>query len=79
MDPIELIVDFLDKRLGVDARRVVPEAALGDLGVDSLMLLELMFQFEDGFGIKLSQDLKAPKTVGELVALMDGLIRRQKS
>lgn len=78
MDPIELIVDFLDKRLGVEAHRVVPEAVLADLGVDSLMLLELMFQFEDGFGIKLTQDLKAPKSVGELVALMDGLIRRQK-
>lgn len=79
MDPIELIVDFLDKRLGVEARRVVPEAVLAELGVDSLMLLELMFQYEDAYGIKLSQDIKPPKTVGELVALMAGLIGRQKT
>lgn len=43
------------------------------------MLLELMFEFEDRFGIKLSQDLKAPRTVGGLVTLMDGLIHSQKA
>lgn len=58
---------------------MVPEALLADLGVDSLMMLELIFEFEDQLGIKLPQDLKSPKTVGEMVALMDGLITSQKS
>lgn len=49
------------------------------LALNSLMMLELMFEFEDHFGIKLSSDLKAPRTVGEMVSLMDGLISRQKS
>ena len=42
------------------------------------MMLELVFAFEDQFGIKLPEDLKSPKTVGEMAALMDGLIARQK-
>ena len=42
------------------------------------MMLELIFEFEDRLGIKLPHDLKSPKTVGEMVALMDGLIARQK-
>lgn len=79
MDSIGLIREFLHDRLGVSAQRVLPEAALAELGVDSLMLLELMFEFEDRFGIKLSQDLKPPQTVGGLTALMDGLIRSQKA
>lgn len=79
MDSIGLIRDFLKDRLGVEPEKVLPDAALADLGVDSLMMLELMFEFEDRFGIKLSSDLKTPQTVGEMVALMDGLIASQKS
>jgi len=79
MDSIGLIRDFLKDSLGVEPDRVVPEAALADLGVDSLMMLELMFEFEDRFGIKLSSDLPTPKTVGELVTLMAGLIAQQKN
>ena len=78
MDSIALIRDFLKDRLGVEAERIVPEAVLADLGVDSLMMLELMFEFEDHFGIKLSPDLKPPRTVGEMTAQMDQLVSEQK-
>lgn len=77
MDSIVLIREFLENRLGVAPETVVSEAALSDLGVDSLMMLELMFEFEDRFGVTLSKDLKSPKTVGEMVTLMDGLRSQQ--
>ena len=54
MDSIGLIREFLKDRLGVEPDTVVPQAPLADLGVDSLMMLELMFEFEDRFDIKLS-------------------------
>jgi acyl carrier protein len=79
MESIGLIRDFLKDRLGVEPERVVSEAVLPELGVDSLMMLELMFEFEDQFGIKLSRNLKTPRTVGEMVTLMDGLIAQSKS
>jgi acyl carrier protein len=79
MASIDLIREFLQDRLGAEPEKVVPHALLADLGVDSLMMLELMFEFEDRFGIKLVRDLKAPRTVGEMAALMDGLIARQKT
>ena len=77
MDSIGLIRDFLQERLGVAPDRVVPEATLANLGVDSLMMLELMFEFEDRCGIKLPSDLTTPKTVGDMRATMDGLIAKQ--
>ena len=77
MDSIGLIRDFLQDRLGVEPENVIPGAPLADLGVDSLMMLELMFEFEDRFGIKLSSDLKSPRTVGEMVSLMNGLMASQ--
>ena len=77
MKAIELIREFLHERLAADPAAVVPEAVLVDLGVDSLMMLELMFEFEDRFAIKLESDLKAPQTVGELATLVQALIAQQ--
>jgi acyl carrier protein len=79
MESIGLIRDFLKDRLGVEPENVVSGAVLAELDVDSLMMLELMFEFEDRFGIKLSRDIKTPRTVGEMVSLMDGLIAQSKS
>jgi len=79
MESIGLIRDFLKDRLGVEPEKVVSEAVLAELGVDSLMMLELMFEFEDQFGIKLARNLKTPRTVGEMITLMDGLISKSKS
>ncbi len=77
MDSLGLIREFLQDRLGVAPDLVVSDAQLETLGVDSLMMLELMFEFEDRFGITLSTDLNTPKTVGEMVALMDQLRSEQ--
>ena len=77
MESLGLIREFLQDRLGVAPDLVVSDAQLDTLGVDSLMMLELMFEFEDRFGITLSKDLKSPKTVGEMVTLMDQLRSEQ--
>lgn len=73
MNSLSLIREFLHDRLGVAAEEIVPEAMLDAVGVDSLMILELMFEFEERFGITLSKGLPPPRTVGEMADLMDGL------
>jgi acyl carrier protein len=73
MDSLGLIREFLQNRLGVTPERAIPDAELKTLGVDSLMMLELMFEFEDRFGITLTKDIKSPRTVGEMAALMNRL------
>ena len=78
MNSLDLIREFLKDHLGLDPETITGEAVLADIGVESLMMLELMFEFEDRCGITLSNDLKSPKTVGEMVALMDRL-RSEKS
>jgi acyl carrier protein len=77
MESLGLIREFLQDRLGIAPDLVVSDAQLDALGVDSLMLLELMFEFEDRFSITLSKDLNSPKTVGEMVTLMDQLRSEQ--
>lgn len=73
MQSTELIRQFLQERLGADPALVVNDAVLADLGVDSLMLAELMFEAEDRLGISIGSDVPVPKTVGDMVALIDSL------
>ncbi len=74
MQSTKLIQEFLQERLGADPAQVVDEALLVDLGVDSLMLAELMFEAEDRLGISIDSDVAIPATVGDMVALIDGLL-----
>lgn len=54
MDSLSLIREFLQSRLGVASEKVAPDVTLDELGVDSLMVLELMFEFEERFGLTLA-------------------------
>ena len=72
-DNLALLGEFLQKRENIDPARVTPEASLEELKVDSLLLLELLFEFEDRLGVKIPNDIPPPKTVGDLLGIVDGL------
>lgn len=76
-DELEIVRGFLKERLNLDPVRVEPTATLEELGIDSLMLLELFFEFEEKLGVTLAQDLPTPKTVGQLVGIVEHLRRPQ--
>lgn len=73
MSSIDLIRTFLTDRLGVAPEQVTPQALLAELGVDSLMLAELMFEAEDRLGIEIPSDVQPPKTVAEMQTVIDAL------
>jgi acyl carrier protein len=73
MQSTELTRQSLHDRLGAAPEAVVPGALLADLGVDSLMLAELMFEAEDRLGISIDSRVVIPKSVGEMVTLIDSL------
>ena len=72
-DNLTLLGEFLHKRENIDPARVTPEASFEELKVDSLMLLELFFEFEDKLGVPIPPDTPPPKTVGELLGIVDKL------
>ena len=73
METIEIVRSFLTERIGQIDQALAPESVLADMGVDSLMLLELLFEFEDKLGLELPKDIGTPKTIGDLTALIDDL------
>lgn len=73
MSSADLIRTFLVDRLGVEPDQVQPASLLADLGVDSLMLAELLFEAEDRLGIQIPSDLPLPSTVADMQSTLDTL------
>jgi acyl carrier protein len=71
MDVLEVIRRFLSTRFGIDPARVTAEATLDELQIDSLILLELFFEFEDKFNLAPPQNPAAPMTIGALLQLVE--------
>lgn len=79
MTSLELIKKFLHERLEEVPEDISNETVLVDLGVDSLMLAELMFEAEDTLGIQIASDVTPPKTIGEMVHLLEELVAQKKA
>ncbi len=74
MQSIELIREFLRDRLGVLPEALVPSAQLVDLGVDSLMFAELLFEAEDRLGISIEATKTPPQSIGEMATMLDEIL-----
>ena len=66
----EVLVDKYD----VDEDKIRPEATLTDLGLDSLMVVEFLFDVEDELNIEVPDDRAEFETLNEAATLIDELI-----
>ena len=73
-DHASKIKDIIEKELGVEREKLVPEASfIEDLGADSLDIVELVMEFEKEFGIDIpDEDAEKLRTVGDAVASRAG-------
>ena len=78
MSAFEFLSSLLVEKFDVDADKITPESNLTDLGLDSLSIVELVFDVEDEFDIEVSEDDADFKTLGEAAALFDKLINADK-
>ncbi|MGA9369139.1 MAG: phosphopantetheine-binding protein, partial [Steroidobacteraceae bacterium] len=69
MSTFELLQSILIKEYKLDPARLVPEATLTDLGIDSLDLVDLIFKIEDRFGLKIKDDVTRPLVTLDDVAM----------
>jgi acyl carrier protein len=69
---LQAIKEFLAERFDIPPERVEPEAPLRELGLDSMMIMDVMLETEDRFGVKL-MDLALPREprLGDVVALIE--------
>ena len=77
MQTIELLREYLQTKASVDPAKVTPEAKLEEIGVDSLILLDLMFELEESLNVRVPDVDTRPTTISELTQLFDSLATSQ--
>lgn len=78
MELLPKIQSMLQEQFGLTAEQVQPEKTLADLGIESLSVIEFMFELENAFGIEFSQEGAPPRTVADLVALVTEAVAKKK-
>jgi acyl carrier protein len=73
MQTLELLRQYLQNKASIDPAKVSPEARLEDIGVDSLILIDLMFELEEALNVRVPDMDSRPTTVAELIDLFDAL------
>ena len=79
MDILALLKQTLNERYDVPLEDIAPDSRLETLGIDSLGLVELMFEVEDRLGVRLPQDFATPTTVSDVVSIVERFLQTQQA
>ena len=79
MTPYAFLAQVLSEKYDVAQEAISPEATLEELGLDSLTVVELLFDVEDEFGIEVPEERATFQTLAEAAALVDELIQAQRT
>ncbi len=63
-DIFACLADALEKKFAVDPALIRPDSTLQQLGLDSLALMEFVFEVEDRVGVRIPEDKLDPRQAG---------------
>ena len=77
----ERLKTILTSKYSVDPERITPEARLDSLGIDSLDMIEMLFEVEEEFSIAVPQDGGTIVTarVQDIVESIDKLVAEKNA
>jgi acyl carrier protein len=78
MSTLEIIQNMMVKQFDLKLEDLTPDAKLQSLGIDSLSVIEFMFNLEDELKIKVTEDRFELNTVQDIATAVDHLITTQK-
>ncbi len=78
MELLPKIQSMLQKQFGLTPEQVHPEQLLSELGIESLSVIEFMFELENEFAIEISEEGEPPRTVADLVTLVGEAVAKKK-
>lgn len=79
MNTLQTIQNLMVKQFDLKERDLTPDATLESLGLDSLSVIEFMFNIEDDLKIKLPDERLELKTLQDVVNVLDKVIANQKT
>ena len=77
LDTLETLRDIIVRKFEKTAEDITLESTLESLEIDSLDTFDIIFEAEEKFGIVVSNDEVAIKTVQDVVSLIDRLRAEQ--
>ena len=75
MTPYAFMAKVLSEKYDVDGDVISPEATLTELGLDSLTVVELLFDVEDEFEVEIPEERATFETLAEAAALVEELVQ----
>lgn len=79
MSSLQTIQRMMVEQFDLKLENLTPDAQLESLGLDSLSVIEFMFNLEDELKIKLPDERVEIKTIGDVVNILDKIIAEQKT
>lgn len=67
----ELLSKIIVEKFEIDPAKLVPEATIEDIGIDSLDIFDVVFEVEEQIGIKVPNDDVKITCYGDLVGLIE--------
>ena len=78
MSTLQTIQRMMMEQFDLKEEALTPDAQLEALGLDSLSVIEFMFNIEDEFKIKLPDERVEIKTIQDIATIVDRLVTEQK-
>lgn len=79
MNTLQTIQRMMVEQFELKAEDLTPDAQLEALGLDSLSVIEFMFNIEDEFHIKLPDERVEIKTIQDIAGIVERLVAEQKA
>ena len=78
MSTLQTIQRMMVEQFELKAENLTPDAQLEALGLDSLSVIEFMFNIEDEFHIKLPDERVEIKTIQDIASIVERLVSEQQ-
>jgi acyl carrier protein len=76
----EQILDLIAKEGMVDRATLTPETKIAELNIPSLEMINILFAFEDRFGVDVDpSEIQHAKTMGDIIDVVLAHVRAPKS
>lgn len=79
MDTLATVQRLIAEHAELKIEDLQPDRPLEELGVDSLAVLEVMFEIEETFGVRMPEERVPLRTVQDIADLVDRLVAERSS
>jgi acyl carrier protein len=77
-DLADKIKSLIAEHFGIEPDKLTPDTEISSFGIDSLAMIEFMFQMEEKFNIRMADSRVPLVTVGDVIAEIERAVKDQQ-